>query len=173
MVASQDVPHCNLVDGVAQVRQRTLVAAIPPRRILFGHTHDKLLHFLDDTRPAQLSALHAPVKLLGDESLIPAQEGVWRGKGRHLLKALAAEWVGERREPAAFRICEPQPAAAEVGFEEAILFLEISNDVLLVTLEPAGDQRDEDVQDHEVPRVKSRAVSEHCSILPTRDISIG
>jgi hypothetical protein len=44
---------------------------------------------------------------------------------------------------------------------------------LLVTLEPAGDHRDEDVKDHGVPRVENRVVHEYCSILSTQEISIG
>jgi hypothetical protein len=59
-----------------------------------------------------------------------------------------------------------------VGFENAVFLLEISNDVLLVTLEPAGDHRDEDMQDHGVPRVENRVMRDYCSILSTQEISI-
>jgi len=36
--------------------------------------------------------------------------------------------------------------------------------VLLVTLEPAGDHRDEDFQDHEVPRIEGRDIMVRHSI---------
>ena len=45
--------------------------------------------------------------------------------------------------------------------------MEIGDDVLLVTLDPAGDHSDEDVQDHGVPQVESRDVNVRSSILPT------
>jgi hypothetical protein len=64
------------------------------------------------------------------------------------VQALAAKWVGARRKTAAFRVGEPQAVAAEVGFEDAVLFLEVGDDVLLVPLEPTGDHGDEDMQDH-------------------------
>ena len=79
---------------------------------------------------------------------IPAQEGVRRNQRGDLVQALAAKRVGERRKAAAFRVGEPQSAATEVGFEDAVLFLEVGDDVLLVPLEPAGDHGDEDMQDH-------------------------
>ena len=55
----------------------------------------------------------------------------------------------------------------ESGFENAILFLQIDDDLLLVTIDPAGDHGDEDVQDHGVPRVESRDVMVPFSIRPT------
>ena len=68
----------------------------------------------------------AAVKLLGDQSLVPAQEGVRRGKCGHLFEALAPERVGQRGEATAFGIGEPEPAAIEVGFEGTVFLLEIS-----------------------------------------------
>ena len=115
----------------------------------------------------KLSSLRAPVKLLGDQSLVPAQEGIGRREGRHLFEALATERVGERREAAAFGVGQAQPAATELGFEDAIFLKEIGDDLLLVPLEPAGNHGDEDVQDHGVPRVESRDVIVRSSILPT------
>ena len=56
--------------------------------------------------------------------------------------------MGERRKAAAFRVRQAQPAATEVGFEDAIFLHEIGDDLLLVPLEPAGDHGDEHVEDH-------------------------
>jgi len=61
------------------------------------------------------------------------------------LQALAAKWVGACRKTAAFRVGEPQSVTTEVGFEDAVLFLEVGDDVLLVPLEPASDHGDEDM----------------------------
>src|SRR5882724_5218333 len=72
MVAAQDVPDRNLVDVMPQICQGTLEAAIAPRGILLGHTHHQLLHLLRDTRSAKLSSLLAAIKLLRDQSLVPA-----------------------------------------------------------------------------------------------------
>jgi len=48
---------------------------------------------------------------------------------------LAAEWVGTRREATAFHVRQAQPAATELGFEDAVFRKEIRDDLLLVPLE--------------------------------------
>ncbi len=132
-----------------QVRQRTLDATVTPRRVLLRHAYNQLLDLLSDTRTAQRAALRAPVKLLGDQAFVPAQEGVWRREGRQLFEAFAPQRVGERCEALTFGVSEPQPSAAELRFEDAVFREEIRDDLLLVTLQPASDHRDQDMQDHE------------------------
>src|SRR5215216_5123971 len=96
---------------IPQVRQGALDAAVAPRRVLFRHTYDKPLDLLCDAGSAKLTTWLVPVKLLGDQSLVPAHEGIGRHESCHLLEALAAEWVGKRREATAFRVRQAQPAA--------------------------------------------------------------
>ncbi len=86
-----------------------------------------------------------PIKLLRDKAVVPTQQGVRRGDGGDIFQALAPERVGERSEAAALGIDEPEPAATEVGFEGAIFLDEVGNDLLLVTLHPAGHHSDEHV----------------------------
>ena len=75
--------------------------------------------------------------------------------------------MGERRKTAAFGIGEPQAAVTELSFEHAVLREEIRDDLLLVTLDPASDHGDQDVEKHGVPRVDSRDVMIRSSIHPT------
>jgi hypothetical protein len=131
-----------------QVGQGALNAAIAPGRILCCHAHDELLHLLIDTRTSELAALLTAVELLGDQPLVPAQEGIWSGDGRPLFEALTAKRVGQRRKPLAFDVGEPQPAATALGFENAIFLLKVGDHLLLVPLEPASDHRDEDMENH-------------------------
>src|SRR5215813_11987425 len=147
-MATQDVPHSDLVDHMAHVRQGTLNTAITPRRILFGHVYHELLDLLRHGWPAQLYAARAPVKLLRDQSLVPAQEGVRRGERRNLFETLTAKRMGQCREAAAFGVGQAQPAAVEVGFEDAVFLLQIGNDLLLVPLDPPGDHGDQDMENH-------------------------
>jgi hypothetical protein len=128
---------------------------------------------LSDTRSVTPSSLCTPVKLRGDQSLVPPQEGVGGDEGCYLLEALATERVSERRETAAFGVSKPQAATAEVRFEDAIVLKQIGNHLLLIPLQPAGNHGDEHVEDHGVPQVKSRAVRARSSILSTWDISRG
>jgi hypothetical protein len=148
VVATQDVAHGQLVHLMPQIRQSALDASITPGSILLGHTYNQLLHLLGDTRSATLLSLLAPVKLLGDQLLGPMHEGIWRGERGNLFEALATERVSERSETAAFGVGEAEPATVELGFENAVFLVQISDDVLLMTLNPAGDHGDEHVQDH-------------------------
>src|SRR5436309_6076362 len=107
-----------------QIRQGPLDAAVAPCPVLLGHTPDQLLDFLGDTRSARLSSLRAAVKLLGDQALVPAHEGVWCGERGYLFEALATERVRERGEPAALGVGQAQPAATELSFEHTIFFLQ-------------------------------------------------
>ena len=51
-------------------------------------------------------------------------------------------------EAAALEVSETQPSAAELGFEDAILCLEVGDHLLLVTLHPAGDRGEQELEDH-------------------------
>jgi hypothetical protein len=59
----------------------------------------------------------------------------------------------------------PQSMTLEVGFEDAVLFLEVGDDVLLVPLEPASDHGDEDMKDPRIPQVGNCDVMVCSSIL--------
>jgi len=136
---------------MSQICQRSLNAPVAPSGVLFGHPHAQLLHFLGDTRSATRSSLRASVELLRDEAVIPAQERVGRDEGRHRFEPCASKRVSQRGEAAVFGIGQAQPAPAVLGFEDAILFLEIGDDVLLVTLEPPGNHGDQDMENHSCP----------------------
>ena len=132
----------------AQIGQRTLDAPIPPGGVLLGHLDGEPLDLLGHGWPPQLCAAHTPVKLLGDQSFVPAQEGVGSDKGRYLFKALAAEWVGQRSKPSALGLGEAEPSVAELGFEHAVFRKEIRDDLLLMPLQPAGNHGDQNMEDH-------------------------
>jgi len=131
-----------------QIRQGTLDAAVAPGSMLFRHADHELLDLLGDTGSAQLATLRAPVKLLGDQSLVPPHEGVGGHKGGDVFEALATQWVGERGEAAAFGVSQTELAATELSFQDAVFLDQIRDHLLLVTLEPAGNHGDEHVEDH-------------------------
>src|SRR5215475_2523447 len=91
VVATQDVAHGQLIAVMSQIRECPLNPAIAPGRIVCGHLDHELLDLCSDTRSATQASLCAPVKLCGDEALIPSQEGVGGDEGRDLLETLATE----------------------------------------------------------------------------------
>src|SRR6266699_961027 len=127
-----------------------LEAPVTPGGVLLSHAHDQLLHLLGDTRSPKRSSLLAAVKLLRDQSLVPAHERIGSREGRHRFEALAPERVGECREAAALGIGEAEPTAAELGFENAIFLAQIRDHLLLVTLNPTGNHGNEHMQNHSV-----------------------
>jgi hypothetical protein len=83
MMATQNIAHRNLVDAMPQIRQSALDPSVTPTGVFLGHACDELFDLLGDARSATLSSLLTPVKLLGNQSLVPAQERVRCGDGRH------------------------------------------------------------------------------------------
>jgi len=151
MVAAQDVTHGDRIDGMPQVGQRALDPSIAPGRILFCHLDGEPLDVLCHWWPPQRCAARAPVELLRDEAVIPAQEGVRGGDRGDAFEALAPERVGQSGEAAALGIGESEPTATEVGFEDTVFLDQIGDHLLLVTLDPPGDHHDEHLQNHGLP----------------------
>jgi hypothetical protein len=139
VVTAQDVPPRDRVDVMPQVRQSALDAPITPARMLLGHLDRKPLDLFRYRWPAKLGAALAPVELLRDEAVIPVQEGVWGGDCGDLFQACATEPVCERREAAAFGVCQVQPATAEVGFKDAVFLVQVGDDLLMVTVDPVSE----------------------------------
>jgi hypothetical protein len=133
---------------MSQIRQGALHAAVSPGRILFSHANDELLNLLGDAGSARVLTVLAAVKLPGDESLVPSHEGVGCGERGELFEAPAAKRVSKRSETTALGVSEPEPSAAELGFEDLILFSKVGDHLLLVPIDPAGDHGDQDVQDY-------------------------
>jgi len=123
VVTPYDVTHGHLVNVMAHVRQGALDTPIAPRRILFGHLDHKPLDLLGHRWPTTLGAAHASVKLLRAQSFVPAQESLGDGKRDDLFETLTAEGIGKGSKAAAVGVSQAQPAATELGFEDAILFL--------------------------------------------------
>ncbi len=114
--------------------------------VLLDHAHDELFHLFEDVGLAKGAPALTTVELLGDKPFVPAHESIRRGNGGDLFEAFAAERVCQRGEAAALEIGETQPSAAELGFEDAILFLGIGDHLLLVTLHPASDHGDQELE---------------------------
>ena len=111
MVTAQDIAHRNFVDAMPQVCQGPLDATVTPRRVLLRHAYDDLFDCLGDTRSAKRFALLAAVELVCNQSLVPAQEGLGRGKRGEFLQTFTTERVGQCRKAAAFSISEAEPTA--------------------------------------------------------------
>jgi hypothetical protein len=110
------------------------------------------LDLIDNTRSAQVAAVAISLELLRDEArdeaMVPAHEGIWGGNRGHLFETRATDRMCERREASAFGVHQAEPAATQLGFQDAVFREEIRDDLLLVPLQPAGNHGDQDVEDH-------------------------
>jgi hypothetical protein len=59
--------------------------------------------------------------------------------------------MGKHGETASFGIGEAYSPFTQLRFENADFFLLVGDDQLLVTIDPAGDHSDEDLEDHRYP----------------------
>ncbi len=63
-MAAQDVAYRNLVDMMADLGQGSLDAAVAPRRVFLGNTHDELVKLLIDSGSPWRFVLLLPSNLL-------------------------------------------------------------------------------------------------------------
>ena len=88
---------------------------------------------------------------------MPMQEGVGRDQCLEITEGSPTEGLSFRGQATAPRIGESDAARAELLLEDAILFLEIVDEVTLLLVDPAGDGHDEKLQHLGKPRHTGRA----------------
>ena len=134
-------------------------ASTAPSRILLSHADHALFDLFGHTRSSKRAAVLAPIECRRDEAVVPAHEGIGGGNRGHLWETCATEWMGQRRKAAVFYVGQAQPSAAELGFEDAILFLEIGDDVLLVTVNPTGECGERQLENRVGPLLRLEEVT--------------
>ena len=80
-------------------------------------------------------------------------------EGRDLAKAASADELGFASEPAALGVGEAPGFAAELLEQNAIFFLEVFDDGLLVSVHPAGHGNEEELE------LSCHGVSKHSKVL--------
>ena len=87
------------------------------------------------------------IALLGDQSLVPAQERIRCRPRGDLFQPLAPERGSECGKVAALCVRPAEPATTELGCQDAVFREEVRDDLLLVPLEPASEHSNQDVQE--------------------------
>jgi hypothetical protein len=88
-------------------------------------------------------SMFAPIELPHDQTRVPPHEGLGGREGGDSFEALATEWMGQCGKATAFGIGEPQPFMAELSFEDAVFLNHIRDHLLLVTLNPSSEHREQ------------------------------
>jgi hypothetical protein len=72
---------------------------------------------------------------LDDETSIPALKGVRGGDRRDILQVFPVDWVRQHGQ-AALGIGEAKWSSLELRFQDAIFFMQVDDDMILVVMEP-------------------------------------
>ena len=130
-------------DVVAEALQPAANARVAPGRIFDGHANDDRGDIRRRGR-ATGSPFLCTVVLRGDQSPIPPQDGVGchdTSDGRELPTAEDLALYGQ---PTSLVIREAETSGTVCGAEDAILLQQVVNDRLLLPIDPAGEQQDEE-----------------------------
>ena len=124
--------------------EETRECACSPGWVFFSHPRDELSDLLDHAGTSEPLAGIGPFP--GDEVSVPPQNCVRRHDRRDLAQCRASKTVSTYREATPLITRESQPAAPQLGTQDAILFHQIPDHVLLTSAEPAREGREEDLK---------------------------
>jgi len=78
---------------------------------------------------------------------VPSLDRLRRHDARELIQYAATESNSANREAGSFGIGETEPATLKLALQNAVLFLQVLEDALLVAVEPAGEDDGQDLKD--------------------------
>ena len=137
-VRLQDPRNRGSADTMSKVLQRATDPRVAPGWILFRHPHDEP----PDLREHAL--LTVPTLRMGpfarDEMTMPSENRVGSDDGGDLEQSLTPQSMPAHREPTPFVIVEPQAPPSQLTPKDSILFDQIGQGLLLLTIQ-AGGQR--------------------------------
>jgi hypothetical protein len=116
---------------------RTLDPCIAPLRILARHPHHAVSD-LSESHRAALPSSRTAVVLLGDQPPVPAEDRVRSDHTGHPHQCAPAESLTAHRETTALGVCEAKRSGTKLLAEDAILFSEIVDQIVLVAIHPAA-----------------------------------
>jgi hypothetical protein len=129
-----------------------LDACVAPGRILSRHPHDQAADldlYAGPTRPA-FRIRPFP----GDELAMPAENCVRRDNRRHLRQLPTTETHTEDSQAPPFVVGQPHELVAQLRLQDPVLFAQVLDSGVLLTLEPADEKRSEQLQRNHAPSLR-------------------
>ena len=130
-------------DVVAEVLQAAADARVAPGRILGRHAHDERGDIRLGGRATGTPRLRTVV-LLGDETPVPAQDRVGCHDTSDCRESAAAQDLAFHGETASLVVSEAQSSRTGHRPEDSIFLEQVVNDRLLVSIDPAREQQQEE-----------------------------
>ena len=144
-VVVQDPLHRGPGDSVAEVRERAADPRVAPPRIVDRHPDHELGDVLSGHGSTSTSA-GAAIVFLGDQSPVPTQDRIRGDDARDLRQDPPAEFVTAHSESTTLGVRQAKRPRAQVFSEDPILLPEIVDQIVLVTVHPASEREDEELQ---------------------------
>ncbi len=144
-VVVQDPLHRGPGDSVAEVRERAADPRVAPPRIVDRHPDHELGDVLSGHWSTSTSA-GAAIVFLGDQSPVPTQDRIRGDDARDLRQDPPAEFVTAHSESTMLGVRQAKRPRAQVFSEDPILLPEIVDQIVLVTVHPASEREDEELQ---------------------------
>ena len=132
-------------DSVAEVRERAADPRVAPPRIVDCHPDHELGDVLSGHWSTSTSA-GAAIVFLGDQSPVPTQDRIRGDDARDLRQDPPAEFVTAHSESTTLGVRQAKRPRAQVFSEDPILLPEIVDQIVLVTVHPASEREDEELQ---------------------------
>jgi hypothetical protein len=128
---------------MTEIVESPLNTAVSPQRVLTSHAYGQVGYLPHGPRTTRRTTLVGP--LLGNQLPVPAKDCVGCNDAGDLAEDPSAELLPLRREPPSLVVGEPEPLSAELLFEDPVLFAQIIDRRLLVFVDPASEDRDEEL----------------------------
>ena len=127
-VSVQDVPHCLIGDGMAEIAQSADNAVVSPTGVLSGEADDERFHLGRDGGPTWGSAVFGAVELSGNEPPVPGEDGLWFSDAGNLLERSTSEPLADLSESGSLGIGKTHTASKMASqdpiFGDEVLVLE-------------------------------------------------
>lgn len=140
----QDAGNRGPSDTMTKILERSLDARVPPARIVRRHPDNQASDLNQHSRSARPPSREGP--LPRNQIAMPSENGVGRDERRNFSQHAASESLPQHGEPSALTIVQPEPLAAQLRLERAVLFAEEGDHIALLALKPAKQRRQQHLQ---------------------------
>jgi hypothetical protein len=139
-----------------EVRQGALDPRVAPAAVLGGHAHNQRADLAQDRRPSPTTTGTAVV-LPGNQASVPRQQRVRRHDRGELAQQPSAQRPGLRGESTTLIVREAQASGSTLLAQDAVLFVQIVDDVALLLVDPTGERDQDELQRMRQPRHDGQA----------------
>ena len=131
------------VHGDSEIAQSISDPSVSPRLVLVSNFYDKIGNSISFSWPSRPS-FSRTVVFSGNKGSEPTQERIRCDNSRKLFEGFTSQCFGFHAQSTPLLVSESEPMAFAEFLVHPDLFDEIVNDLLLISVDPAGCEQDEE-----------------------------